>query len=110
MTSIQGILIAGCLLAAMLGTAVFRAKLAYRLLAIVLGLTAIIFVIFPDLTTSVARRLGVGRGTDLLFYVSLIAGVNIVLLLYRRTRELDKKLSELVRGTSLRDAQYLGKS
>ena len=47
----------------------FRAKVIYRLVALLLFLTATVLVIFPDLTTSIAHALGVGRGADLVLYV-----------------------------------------
>jgi hypothetical protein len=108
LTSIQAILIACLLVAAILASIVFRARIAYRLLALLLFATATVFVIFPDLTTAVARSLGVGRGTDLLLYVSLIAGVHVILLLYRRTRDLERRLTAQIRATALRDAQDAG--
>ena len=110
MKSIQGILIACFLMAAILASIAFRARLIYRLLAVVLFLAATVFIFFPDLTTVIARSLGVGRGTDLLLYVSLIAGIHIVLLLYRRTRELEHKMTELVRAAAIRDAQMTPQS
>ncbi|HVW08199.1 MAG TPA: DUF2304 domain-containing protein [Bryobacteraceae bacterium] len=105
MKSIQGILIACFLMAAILASIAFRARLIYRLLAVVLFLAAAVFIFVPDLTTVIARSLGVGRGTDLLLYLSLIAGIHIALLLYRRTRELERKMAELVRAAAIRDAQ-----
>ena len=105
MTSIQGILIACLLMAAILSSVAFRARLIYRLLAVSLFLVATVFIFSPDLTTVIARSLGVGRGADLLLYVSLIAGVHIALLLYRRTRELERRMTELVRAAAIRDAQ-----
>jgi len=109
LTSIQGILIVGFVIATILGSVVFRGKLAYRLLAIVLCSTAILFVLFPDLTTVIAKSLGVGRGTDLLLYVSLVSGVHAILLLYRRTRDLERKITEQIRAMALRDAQDIQK-
>src|SRR5580700_7357476 len=96
-------------MATILGSIAFRTKLAYRLLAVLLCLTAIVFVLFPDLATTVARSLGVGRGTDLLLYVSLVAGIHAILLLYRRTRELERKITEQIRATALRNAESMGK-
>jgi hypothetical protein len=92
-------------MAAILASIAFKARLVYRLLAVVLFLAATVFIFFPDLTTVIARSLGVGRGADLLLYVSLIAGIHVVLLLYRRTRELEHKMTELVRAAAIRDAQ-----
>jgi hypothetical protein len=104
MTSIQGILIAGVVLAAIFASIAFRARFFYRILAIGLFLTGAIFIIFPDLTTVIAHSLGVGRGADLLLYVSLIAGIHAVLLLYLRIRDLEQRIAELVRNIALRDA------
>ncbi len=92
-------------MAAILASVAFRARLIYRLLAVVLFLVATVFIFSPDLTTVIARSLGVGRGADLLLYVSLIAGVHIALLLYRRTRELERRMTELIRAAAIRDAQ-----
>jgi hypothetical protein len=106
MTSIQGILIAGFVIAAIFAGTVFRAKLVYRLLALLLFLTATTLIIFPDLTTTIAHALGVGRGADLLLYVSLIAGIDAALLLYLRIRDLEQKITRLVRDVALRDARH----
>lgn len=108
MSSIQGILIACIAATAVLGGALFRAKLIHRLVVIALCFSAIVFVLFPDVTTMIAHSLGVGRGADLLFYVSLMAGGQIVLRLYRKTRDLEKKITEQIRAMALRDAQYTG--
>ncbi len=108
MTSIQGILVAFLLAAAMIASFAFKARIAYRLLAVVLLSGAVVLVLFPDLTTRVAHLLGVGRGTDLLLYVSLIAGLHVALLLYLRTRELERKLTEQTRAIAIRNAQSAG--
>ena len=108
MTSIQGILLTFLLTAIIVSTLIFKARLAYRLVAVVLFSGAAILVLFPDLTTLIARILGVGRGTDLLLYVSLIAGLHVALLLYMRTRELERKITEQARATALRNAQGTG--
>jgi hypothetical protein len=92
-------------MAAILASIAFRARLVYRLLAVMLFLAATVFIFSPDLTTVIAKSLGVGRGADLLLYVSLIAGVHVALLLYRRTRELEHKMAQLVRAAAIRDAQ-----
>lgn len=109
MTSIQGILVAFLIAAAMVASFAFKAKVAYRLLAILLLAGAVVLVLFPNLTTRVAHLLGVGRGTDLLLYVSLIAGLHVALLLYLRTRELERKLTEQTRAIAIRNAQTTGR-
>lgn len=108
MTSIQGILIGSLVVAAILAGFVLRARFVYRLLSIFLLFTAITFVLLPDMTTTIAHLLGVGRGTDLLLYVSLVAGLHAVLMLYARIRDLERKITEQVRAAAVRDAQFSG--
>ncbi|MGA2714050.1 MAG: DUF2304 domain-containing protein [Bryobacteraceae bacterium] len=104
MTSIQGILLAFLLTAAVVSIFAFKARPAYRLVELLLSCGAAVLVLFPDLTTLIAHLLGVGRGTDLLLYVSLIVGLHAVLLLYVRTRELERKITGQTRAIALRNA------
>jgi len=106
MKSIQVILIALAVMAAILGSIAFRSKLAYRLLGMFFFFVATGFVVFPDASTQIARILGVGRGTDLLLYLVIFAGVHAFLLLYMRTRRLERKLTELVRAMAIQAAEY----
>ncbi|MDQ2776582.1 MAG: DUF2304 domain-containing protein [Acidobacteriota bacterium] len=108
MKSIQLILIVLCLLATILGSLAFRSKLGYRLLGSFFFVTATAFVIFPDATSSIAHMLGVGRGADLLLYVGLLAGVYSFLLLYLRTRRLERRMTDQIRALAIRDAVRLG--
>jgi hypothetical protein len=101
MTSIQIILIAAAVLATVLSVIAFRSRLPHRLVALALLATGVFFVIFPDSTTQIAQKLGVGRGTDLLLYTGLLAGVHAFLLLYIRTRTLEQQLIDVVRGIAI---------
>lgn len=107
MTTIQGILIAGFVIAAVFASRIFRTKVLYRLVALGLFLAAPILIIFPDFTTVIAHALGVGRGTDLLLYFSLIAGIYVFLLMYLRIRALDQKIAELTRAIALGNARKI---
>ena len=107
MTSIQGVLIAGLVISVIFASTAFRTKLAYRLVALLLFLTAATLVVFPDLTTSIARAVGVGRGADLILYVALITGIDVALLLYLRIRHLEQRIADLVRAMAVRDARRL---
>ena len=46
--------------------------------------TAIVFILFPDITNDIANRLGVGRGADLIFYISILIFWFVILKLYAR--------------------------
>jgi hypothetical protein len=106
-TSIQGILILGFVIAAVVAGRIFRTKVLYRLIALALFLAAPVLIVFPDFTTVIAHALGVGRGTDLLLYFSLVGGIYVVLLMYLRIRELDQKIAELTRSIALRNARQI---
>jgi hypothetical protein len=108
MTSIQVILIVLSLLAAVLTSFVFQSRLGARLLAVFFFVAASAFVLFPDSTTRIAHTLGVGRGADLLLYLALFAGIHAFLLLYLRTRHLERKVTELIRAVAILNAEKFG--
>jgi hypothetical protein len=66
--------------------------------------TGIVFIFFPEITTRIAAVLGVGRGTDLLFYLSVMGFGFIILLLYSRIKKLEREFAELVRRQALKDS------
>ncbi len=61
-------------------------------------------VIWPDSTTKVAQALGIGRGLNLLLYVSCLVMAVGFLLTYVRLRRVDRELTLLSRHIALRDA------
>lgn len=101
------ILITLSVLAGIGATFVFRSRLAHRLMAAFLFVSAIVFIAMPQLTNMLAHAVGVGRGADLLLYLAIFAGIHAFLLLYLRTRVLERKLADQVRALALRDSQDL---
>jgi hypothetical protein len=65
---------------------------------------AILFILWPDLTTVIAHKLGVGRGADLIFYVSLLLFWYAILKLYARIRLLEQKMTNILRDQALHNA------
>lgn len=101
MNGIQILLISGVLI--IFSYYVFRFRNALLdLLALVLfaGL-GIFFILFPDYTNTIAHKLGVGRGADLLFYICILFFLFIILKLFARIRRLEEKLTELVRHDAM---------
>jgi hypothetical protein len=64
-------------------------------------LTGIYFAWFPDSTARVAHLVGVGRGTDLMLYVWLLASGFLFLVLHLKLVTQDRKLTELARAIAL---------
>jgi small membrane protein len=54
-------------------------------------------MIWPQATAVVARQLGIGRGADLVLYVSVLAMLVGFFYIYTRFRRLDRTLTLLVR-------------
>lgn len=104
MSGIQLILLTGV---AFIGL-FFFIKLKKRTLDILLLVAmvgcAAVFVIWPDITNKIAARLGVGRGADLVFYISILTFWFIILKLYARIRRLEQLLTGIVREDALNKA------
>lgn len=62
-------------------------------------------VLRPDDTTWIAHQIGVGRGTDLVLYLLVVAFVFGMLNTYLRQREISNHLTDLARTVALRDAE-----
>ena len=76
------------------------ALLDLLLLGLLSGL-AIFFILFPDHTNTIAQKLGVGRGADLLFYCCILLFLFIIVKLFARLRRMVASLTELVLQISL---------
>ncbi len=65
---------------------------------------AFLMGIFPDATSAVANFLGVGRGADLLFFISIAILFLLVFIIYTKLVSFDRKYTKLARVIALRDA------
>jgi len=72
-------------------------------IVLVLGmlLLAGLAVLFPDMTTVVANRLGVGRGADLVNYLVEVGLLFIVIHYYAKFVELQEQITVLAREIAL---------
>lgn len=101
MNGIQVLLITGIVLIAVYFFARQRNSLLDILLLLGLVGTALVFIFFPDLTSSLAHRLGVGRGADLVFYISIVIFWFVIIKLYVRIRKLEKTITDIIRKDAL---------
>lgn len=69
---------------------------------------AVFFIILPDYATLIAGKLGVGRGTDLLFYLCILLFLFVVLKLYARIRRIEQNLTMLVRKQAIEETEKPG--
>ncbi|MGN6753748.1 MAG: DUF2304 domain-containing protein [Intrasporangium sp.] len=75
-----------------------------RILALALGVVAVVSIINPAIPQALANALGVSRGTDLMLYALIVVFALTTLGLYFRVRETDHHLRQLVRSIAIDEA------
>jgi len=55
----------------------------------------LIFIFYPNLSNKIANLLGMGRGIDSLFLLSIILNFYLIFILYLRLDKIDKVITEL---------------
>jgi hypothetical protein len=106
---IQPLLVASLLLIGSLYLMRFRSRIFDRFIILGIVGVGIVFVCFPDLTSRLARLVGVGRGTDLLLYASLVGIGFLLVVYYAKIREMAGVITRLTREDSIRGARRGGK-
>lgn len=108
MILIQPLLIMLLLLGVVVYLRVFRSRLVDRIVVSAILVAALGLISFPDAANDLAHLVGVGRGADLLFYLTIPGLGFVVLLLFSRVRELDERLTKLTRDLALRSPHLPG--
>lgn len=72
-----------------------------RLFMVVIGIVGIVFVLYPDLSSSIAKLFNIGRGTDLVFYMWIIFCLFKFLRYEARINELQRSLTKITRHLSI---------
>lgn len=103
MNGIQVLLITGIILVAVYFFVRLHNSILDIILLILMVATGLVFVLSPDLTNTIAHKLGVGRGADLVFYLSIVIFWFVILKLYARIRRIEKILTDVVRKDALKD-------
>ncbi len=90
------------------GLYVFRVRtiLTDRIILLLLACGGLVLVIHPDLSTQVANRIGIGRGTDLLLYVFILFSLFNFVGVSSALKKIERQLTELVRSQALQNPQY----
>ena len=75
---------------------------AWRRLGILLfAVAAVVVVIFPGITTTVARFVGVGRGADLLLYGLVVVVLYNMLMQAKQRNAAERRLTKLAREVAI---------
>ena len=78
---------------------------AETLVIFAIAVAGIVLAIFPGLSTRVANVLHVGRGTDLVFYFAVLAGLFVASNFYFRFKKHEEALIALARQNAIERAQ-----
>src|SRR5689334_2252832 len=101
MNGIQVILLAGIGLIGIIFLSKTRSKGFYTALLLIAALVSVLFILWPDITNKIAHALGVGRGADLIFYISILVFCFILIQLFARIRKLEQMMTELIRKDAI---------
>jgi hypothetical protein len=83
-----------------------RARKRVTLFWMLIWLTGAAATIWPNATRDVARALGIGRGTDLVMYCSVLLLVTGLFYVYTRMRAMDRTMTLLVRELAIERAAH----
>lgn len=72
-----------------------------RLGILVFAVAAVVVVIFPGITTTIARFVGVGRGADLLLYGLVIVVLYNMLMQAKQRNAAERRLTKLAREVAI---------
>jgi len=72
---------------------------------ILLTIVGIVVVISPDTSNRIAHKVGVGRGADLLLYLLTLAFIFMILNLYLKNKEEQRRIVTLARKVALLEAR-----
>jgi len=75
------------------------------MVVILILIAGIVASTLPNKTTSIAKAIGISRGTDLLLYLMVLAVFQGFLLVYLRLRRVRRELTILVRKLALLEAR-----
>lgn len=103
MKGIQILLIFGALASLLLYLRYFRSLIRDRLIVSGCVLLVILGILFPDATTVIANKMGVGRGADLLLYFTAFGSAFLFILLYLRVQKLERNQTEIVRQIAIQN-------
>ncbi len=76
-----------------------------RLFGLAMAVSAIVLIIFPNLLTKIAHFFGVGRGTDFLLYIFIIASMLFGVAVIRAKARSDARVTRLARAVALMEAR-----
>ena len=82
-----------------------RSKLTDRIIVCALSFFGIVLIASPKISTLLANALGVGRGVDLVIYISLVGLGFLQLTILSKIRSMEAQITTLTRELAIRMAE-----
>ena len=83
---------------------------AGKRIAIVLFAIANVYAVLrPENVNALASKLGVGRGTDLVLYATVVAFMAVTFSIFQRFQQVDRRFTDLARTVALREAEVINR-
>ncbi|NWJ47615.1 MAG: DUF2304 domain-containing protein [Chloroflexi bacterium] len=79
----------------------FRSLLTDRIIYLSILLVGIIAVIYPELTTAIAKKLEIGRGADLIFYSFIIFSLFQMFNQASHYKKMEAQITSLIRNQAI---------
>ena len=70
-----------------------------------LSILGALSVLFPNFVTKIANFVGIGRGTDLIFYLFAVSSLALFFKFYLKIQEIDSKITKLARLHAIKDSE-----
>lgn len=75
-----------------------------RLLVLAFAILVILTILLPETTTAIANLIGIGRGSDLVFYLTAIGLMFLAAITYLSTRRLEVRIAQMVSTQAVAEA------
>ena len=82
-----------------------RSPFSDRIAMLILAVVGVVLIVRPALSTDFAHLIGIGRGTDLVFYLFIVFCLFRFVSTSAAARRQEQRLAEVVRELALRDAR-----
>lgn len=84
-----------------------QASIRVRIVRCFIWIGAAVAIAIPGLVQTVAEWLGIGRGADVVLYLSVLGFLWVAFFLYARCLRLEREITALTRHLAIRDATRL---
>lgn len=78
-----------------------RGRAGKKLLLVGFAALVILAILFPEITTAIANVVGIGRGADLVFYLTSLAVMLLAALVYLKFKHMEARIADLTRAYAL---------